>query len=393
MSIALPIADISYPFLPTFLNASWGLFVGLSISIAISIVGLAYMVGEFLNSPQLKAWVKSELYEVGISILIVALCVAGIALMDTLMSSLTGGHDAFAKADMFFGTLQARLTQIYLNLMKYEVIMGVFSTFGVSVPFPEPYLISIIVGYTPLASLSLLVEAHTMLVDFIGVAFSLVLGQQMLLDFIKENMLKVFLPMGVLFRAFPFTRRMGSSIIAIAVVAYMVYPLTVMLDQEIMYYARPLNFKTVEEVSTLCGTADALTGSAAQDNLVNRYLSPAQTEQQALFAPPEQKAEPWWHPIQRFGAFFSDIGKKFASILLTFTYFLKMANFFMFTSPHLYTYMMYENLLEDLDVVTQFIGLALVFPVIDIMICVSMYRSLAATLGGEEQLFGLAKIM
>lgn len=58
-------------------------------------------------------------------------------------------------------------------------------------------------------------------------------AQRALLTFAGNNMLTLFLPLGLIARAFPLTRRMGGTLIAMALALYFVYPLALVMDMQI----------------------------------------------------------------------------------------------------------------------------------------------------------------
>lgn len=135
------------------------------------------------------------------------------------------------------GVLAPRLISAYWELMKLEIYTGMASTFALNISIPQPLLLDMISvdvsNITPLAILAPINEANTALVDIVGTLVSAVAAQKMLLEFFEVNVPALMLPLGIAARAFPFTRKTGSTIIAFCFAVYFVFPASVLLNQRI----------------------------------------------------------------------------------------------------------------------------------------------------------------
>jgi len=135
------------------------------------------------------------------------------------------------------GVLLPELIGFYEVYMAYEIFAGIGSTFAVGFTLPPlltAYKLHISINNVVFqAFLVPIVDAHTLLVDFIGMLVSATAAQNMLLTFIEINVPLVILPLGMVMRAFPFTRKAGSTIIAFCVAAYFIYPLTILVNERI----------------------------------------------------------------------------------------------------------------------------------------------------------------
>jgi hypothetical protein len=85
----------------------------------------------------------------------------------------------------------------------------------------------------PWVALGPLNQAHTTIVDMIGTTIAALTAQNMLLKFIERAAIPIFLPFGLMLRAFPFTRKTGSTIIAVVVACYFVYPVSILINFQI----------------------------------------------------------------------------------------------------------------------------------------------------------------
>ena len=106
------------------------------------------------------------------------------------------------------------------------------------VSFLFSFKISIFVTFLDLWS------ALSVLISVLYATIALAYGQFVLLDFFEKTMFTFVLPIGIVMRAFPMTRKTGSSLIAIAIVGYIVYPLTIVMGKG-MYDESAKSFPTV----------------------------------------------------------------------------------------------------------------------------------------------------
>ena len=60
-------------------------------------------------------------------------------------------------------------------------------------------------------------------------------AKQFILDFAKYSIPILLLPLGIALRAIPFFRTTGSSLIAICIILYFVYPLSIMLSSYMIF--------------------------------------------------------------------------------------------------------------------------------------------------------------
>ncbi len=136
------------------------------------------------------------------------------------------------------GVILPMLMRSYGGLMFLEIVTGFVSTFATSITLPigayPPFTLNLEIGNLYFGGfLAPVNEANTVLVDMVGVLMSATIGQKMLLDFFEANVPMVILPLGLLMRAFPFTRKTGSTVVAFCFAAYFVFPTSVLINQRI----------------------------------------------------------------------------------------------------------------------------------------------------------------
>jgi len=136
------------------------------------------------------------------------------------------------------GVLAPKLVDSYVSLTGYEIASGFASTFGISITLVKGLYTGfpVDVEFTNLLMgvvMNPVNEANTMLTDILGSLISAAFAQKMLLTFIETSVPTVILPLGLVMRTFPFTRKTGSTIVAFAFAAYFIYPLSVLVNAKI----------------------------------------------------------------------------------------------------------------------------------------------------------------
>ena len=270
--------------------------VMMAFAFAISIISLSFMAGEFMSMPSLKGFAKAELYELGVSAVILvilaalimpggptdiagpfdmvgrgfmatngtqapALCKEWVALHGNPVRDPMGtwtvpnGSIVFGQANYFLGckpdvnvdwnpfdgipqqsfsgVMTSRLSKGYVSLMLTQMFTGLLAGFYTSIEISAFKVLAVSVGLTPWVALGPLNQAHTGIVDLLGTTFAAFTAQNMLLLFIQKAAIPVFLGFGMILRAFPFSRKTGSTIIAVVVAAYFIYPISILINQQI----------------------------------------------------------------------------------------------------------------------------------------------------------------
>lgn len=215
----------------------WKPLAFLALLVSIFIIGGVYMLSMGFEMHRTNVWAKNELYQtLGTAVIIVAL-VGGIPLAESVGESISYLDDNPAND----GNSSIRMALDYsasvANLMRWNfagltIVNGVVTLFG---SLPVSMAPAKIAG----ATFSLEPIARPVL-HALGIMITLmvtVMGEWhahwFLLCFIKQRMLTLFLPLGVLLRAFPVTRWAGGLFISLALGFYFIYPLMININEGI----------------------------------------------------------------------------------------------------------------------------------------------------------------
>ena len=281
---------------------SWMPLAIAAILICVFANALAYMAGTILQSESVKRYAKSEFIEVSASALMIFFAVSlvytlvdgtsgpisGLDFVKDLLgegstiscTAATGGvYHFFTDADFGGGPLgaykcklQEKITALdvaYNNVV--EANMGVERTTSFSY---SAFGVPIYVGDWNMRLHKQVEENHLVATKIVSLLVPLH-AQFALAQYLQNNMLSVFLPMGLLLRIFPFTRGIGGLFIAIAIGFFFVWPTFFILTDPTYVKADKVES---EMLKGMCFTG--FTGAATV--LPNALLSASQGGQSSL---------------------------------------------------------------------------------------------------------------
>lgn len=230
-------------------------FIGIGVSLAM--VGLAYMIGEVLNYSALKGFYKRELWETIKSMMIIAIIFSALIIGSAIAASFAGNSSTTTSSggtssiSTNLGGLYTTANSMYLSPQLQDSYTNFAALLGLSVggsllqslslatwfPVPIPWTSGIIGAFQFGSSSSVLQSNYITAGD--GATFSLIGNittivtlpvlfifqfQYDLLFVIGAVGLGVFIPIGIVFRAVPFFRGIGGTMIAIGIGVALIYP-------------------------------------------------------------------------------------------------------------------------------------------------------------------------
>ncbi|MEW6329136.1 MAG: hypothetical protein AB1468_03395 [Candidatus Micrarchaeota archaeon] len=212
--------------------AEWlGSWQGLSlIGILTSyfVISLLYMIGTYIGSPWLVARAKNELYQVFMT----ALFLASIVLLVTALCSLDFsdfgmgvGGNMFDIAELYLLWLRDKTAAVLGSVLGMSNIVMMLSSFMGGLPLTFATVI-----LQPFAGLGALMTILNFLVNVVMICLLVTIAQIVVLKIINMGMLSVLLPVGVVCRSFPVTRKFGGALMGIALGLFVAYPFMLMLN-------------------------------------------------------------------------------------------------------------------------------------------------------------------
>lgn len=249
--------------------ADWGWegLTGIALAVMAMLLGIAYMASTLLGDEQMRAWTKREVGQLAYSAIILVVAVLLVGNMEgwlKLLSSASASpgwqayvntvvccdpaqtvcvmSDALAKSrpchialatDYLQILYESARAQVNYNLFKYW-IYAFTSNLAVSLK-----LIALVdigdVSVKPLGWLSINSEFYSVLLDLGFKTMMFIRVQQVLLDYLTVAFFPLMMSMGLVLRAFHFSRKLGGMLVALGLSLSVVLPMFYVLSGAILF--------------------------------------------------------------------------------------------------------------------------------------------------------------
>ncbi len=231
-----------------------------------------YIIGYVFNLQLLKRLALYEIFQAFATFLLAVFLVTILNSAFTWALNLVGGSsqitcDAYGKITLSgAGPIEAvrcdlmskgmkladLYEQMYVSARKpFADFYRSFSIMGI----PIYYYGSFIYNYNP-SALYQIIENYRYLNDVLTHYLIGINGYLVAVNYIQNNMLSMFLPIGVVLRAFPWTRGIGAFFIALAIVLYFIFPIIFFVTDPTFKYIQPssssLGPRLIDNPATQC---------------------------------------------------------------------------------------------------------------------------------------------
>jgi len=377
-----------------------------ALLISFFIVAIAYMLAEFLRRPELNAWAKNEFYETLISAFLLASVFFFVGVGEETAQAFTMGENHIEWGMAYLENVKVLLElEMYPILLSVDLVVSTFATWNYSYPF-ELSAIAIILGTSPVSGFQMLGGVLVFMLDSIGMFIAVVLAQMAFLEFVEVFALGLFLPLGIVLRTFPVTRKVGSTLIALAFTAYFVYPLTLALNQEVFdtayiplanRWSDPMlaNPNVLDPTNVILPGIMKMEGNIGAGGDVPEGGLVTGTEDKLDEEAMREMTRPDGDPeLTEVENKLDNTNKLYTNkprIPLDVQLFV---NWNLLLPPVGWTKMMHEIVFRFFGPwVMQAAVLVLVLPIINVIITITFFRSLSLAIGGEPQIMGLTRIV
>ncbi len=225
-------------FLPTW-TQTWGWLPICILAVVISVTAhtIIYIIGYSLNAARLKRYAVTEMMQAAASalmvILLVGMLVQAFDYLGSLGSITCGGVDMTSPVEADAcrtGELLNKIGKQYTKVLESDRGPEMIYSMQITV-----FGIPVFIGSWMVESIYKEVETYHS-IAYICVNLMIALTAKLfLLKYVAENMLAVFLPLGIILRTFHFTRGIGAFFIAMAIGFFFIYPtVTFMMDSTFM---------------------------------------------------------------------------------------------------------------------------------------------------------------
>ncbi len=193
----------------------------------------AYLAGDLLFLPQLKAIAKQEGYEVIVTVLIVVAFISFVGLTnDSIAYDIMGGGSQeqpgiFTKAMDYSNIMVAKISQDITSL----ALITNFIYMVYSAPFRiGPINLNFRFQIGPM--LKPIVDGLVLSSQSLSLALMEWMANSLLLCYVKQWFLPFVLPLGIFMRSIPQTRGAGNALISFAFASFFVYPVLLNISFE-----------------------------------------------------------------------------------------------------------------------------------------------------------------
>ncbi len=186
------------------------------------------VVGRVLNIERLTFWAKDEFIAGGfVSLMLIGGIVVIVGVINSALVQIAGG-DAFELAGAYIDGRLGVLAVIYDSLVFVVLFFSALASLTIWVTDVIIFKITPFRGLTAFSNM--FAEAANLISNFVLLLNML----KAFLLFAKGSLMSVFMPIGIALRAFPATKRVGGAFIAVAVSFYLVLPLLLCIDIQIV---------------------------------------------------------------------------------------------------------------------------------------------------------------
>lgn len=429
------------PLLLTLPDAA-GAMIAAGLAIAIMVSGSMLMIAYGFQNPQMIAMAKEEVAAMIFTMFIIFFWLAFDTTLNTAVYGLISGslppayqssiavnscvsgsgpgcigniaisHLTLAIASL--DVVEQKLRSQYIDLFLFEALIGFLST--ISFPFGSPTGPVAIISFTlaPFTGLVLLSNAHTAVVETIGLMLTLVWSKKFILIFSRDIVPILLLPLGLVFRAIPLFRKTGSSIIAMSFALFYMFPFALIFSNYLIFdIFQPADFAYTPTASSFFDTdrdysywsnsideareGDATGHMAEQfrggDIAATTYDDPTSSCSGNFVVHMFCSAKNIISAgVNAFVGFFSTVWNIWRFMMgMTGDFVWSIVN-----NPALPTSAsagLYYFIIQEVTTVSPFIILIILTTVIEIIFTVTMYRNIALIIGGDVEIIGMTKIV
>ncbi len=230
---------------PATVVSTWlmpSMFVVIIISFGLTLI---YMAGQLLNLPHLVAQAKEEGFQTLLTVVRIIFVVGIVWGSNTMWFTIAvppsavggphsifvdaGAHSMIEAASTISRYMVVEMVNSYTMLLLYNMVIHTLysSTMWVGVTWRAMYSFNLGPVLKPL------IDMIGMALQFLSVGIGEWMMHIILLCMIRKWMWTLFIPLAMLFRAFPHTRGAGEALFALGVALAVIYPFMFILDYEV----------------------------------------------------------------------------------------------------------------------------------------------------------------
>ncbi|MEK6978788.1 MAG: hypothetical protein AABW86_01070 [Candidatus Micrarchaeota archaeon] len=200
--------------------------------IMIVILAMLYMASQMFSLPALNAWVKTEIKEFIVGAIVVAI-VLGVFFGTTgVVSILTGKDNPEKAAQDAFKPVTSALNEAYHDVIRVSQEMTLLAGYSYNFAALPLFYFNYTDLSAPYSGVGQVLSALSQSASAMSNALMVYLSLSVLMQFFSFASL-VILPFALSLRIIPFTRQLGSTLIALSIGGYILLPASIIIVGEL----------------------------------------------------------------------------------------------------------------------------------------------------------------
>ncbi|MEM4367374.1 MAG: hypothetical protein QW035_04600 [Candidatus Anstonellales archaeon] len=242
--------------------------------LGVSIVALAKMVGSGTNNSGVSAWANIELADLIAGAILSMVAFAVVAATPSYLSILVGDN----AIELGNSTLNDSINNIVISLDTVSKINSKLTAIG-GTSFAYSYVGTVFglgksVYWTPAAGVYALMPPVSQAQFSLSTFLFAFLALKMMLSLIVSMVPTILLPISIFLRLIPFTKRLGSTLIALSLALYIGFPASLMFVREVnsIIAPQPALSNDIEKVKVDFGSGGEIMESVCTSNTLRGVL-------------------------------------------------------------------------------------------------------------------------
>ncbi len=204
--------------------------VAIIVGIFLALMG---MLSRTISDPRLEAWTKTEIRELMAALILIVIITAFfLSINGGITVALTGQSNPVDAAVKVLDNLTRKYDTSYSYIIQAATKIRAAATYSPYSSIPLWY-VSITYTTNPLAGAGLMINPLNAATQALTNIIYLTEGMRLLLLFFRAVVPPIILPLAMVLRLIPFTRKSGNTLIAVALAAIVIFPFSVVLAGEL----------------------------------------------------------------------------------------------------------------------------------------------------------------
>ncbi len=230
------------------LPAAFAAIAPLNLTFAVPLVALIVvifiaamnMLAHTISDPKLEAWAKTEVREFLAALILISILTGGVFALSGVSQALTGNPSYVTAATGVLDGWINKYDSSFKLLISAATSIRAAATYSPYLNVPIFY-VSISYSTNPLAGIAIVLGTLSVASQALTNAIFLTEGIRLLIVFLQSVTPPILLPLAFILRLIPFSRRLGNTMIALALAGYVLLPFSVILADALNGTMDPIN--------------------------------------------------------------------------------------------------------------------------------------------------------